>query len=238
MKQVTLVGCGFLGSILLEELCKRAFAFGESLFFSLIDDDEFESRNAANQNVSLADVEEGLYKSKRAWQICKSYNQKALRHQIFLDNGNVDELIQKPVALVIDAVDNLPTRQLLWKQALKLDIPVLHLGISQGGTGKVEWTLGKGFDNFSLSPVALAGRSIKEIQALTEVETLPPCELVAFRGLGLNTALAAAKAVFIYFGFDPEREILNASDGEIGVATSWNASNRGHEISPHETQGV
>ena len=229
MKKITVVGCGFLGSLLIEELCKRAFAFEEKLAFTFIDDGCFESRNCANQNVSLHEAGQQLLKTEVMSRIAYAYDMPCLQMAARLTKATIGkESIGLP-DLIIDAVDNIPTRQLLWTYGVMENIPVLHTGLSQEGTGAVEWTYGDGFDNFSLSPIALIHKLPDEIEAMGKgVQTLPPCELIAFRGCGLNLTIAAAKAIFIYFGFDPEGEVLN--DGNTGekFLVSWFADNNSH----------
>ena len=227
MRKITVVGCGFLGSLLIEELCKRAYAFEEIITFRFIDDGSFEARNCANQNVPLSRAEQEVAKVTWASELAGSYDFGSEPIYERLVSKNIDELIG-PHDIIIDAVDNIPTRQLLWSYAVAHNVPMIHMGLSQEGTGCVEWTFGNGFDNFSLSPIALIHKTKKELEAMGTVEKLPPCELIAFRGCGLNLTIAAVKAIFIFFGFDPEGEILGDDNSQSTFLLSWFATNLGH----------
>lgn len=222
---ITLVGCGFLGSLLAEEIGKRWFALNERTGIRLIDFDTIEDRNAANQGFTLADA--GMLKASTvANRLSTSYHIHTDGVARRLDKSNQDELLDD-TEIIISALDNIPTRTLLWYYARAHRIPLLTLGISQQGTGTVEWTIGE-YDTYSLSPIATLGQK-KKLEALANVpKELKPCELIAFRGLGLNVAVAAAKALGIYIGFDPEKVI----DGNVlpGTATTWDATNTGHSL--------
>jgi hypothetical protein len=61
---------------------------------------------------------------------------------------------------------------------------------------------------------------------------LKPCELIAFRGLGLNVAIAAAKALGIWFGWDPEKQVVETLGVDVlpNTASTWSATNTGHQL--------
>lgn len=220
--RVAVVGCGFLGSLFAVEVAKREFAHKGSTEFQFIDYDKFEERNAANQlcNVKQAGQPKALL---CALELDEGYGLGTQAFVNKIDENNIEAQLSD-CSIVIDAVDHLPTRQLLWTYGTQTEKPVLHLGISLGGTGRVEWN-----DDFSLSPIVTAGMSDKQLEAITSVASseLPPCELVSFRGLGLNTALAGAKALYIYLGFDPEKHV---KDVLAGTETMWASSNMGHTL--------
>lgn len=226
MKSVALVGCGFLGSLFSVEMAKRAFAFKEELMVGAIDPKMVEGRNAANQ---LFDP--GMADHNKAELISKVFGWYGLVAKWSPDKvteDNINDL--QPYDFIVCAVDNIPARQLLWKYAVGRDIPLLSMGISQGGTGSVEWTK-LPFDNNSFSPMQLANVPEAKLKKMGEVKKLPPCELVGFRGLGLNVALAAAKSYWIYRGFDPELHVLGQIEGgPKGMITSWQATNTGHKL--------
>ncbi len=229
---IALVGCGFLGSILVEELGKRWFAFQENEPIKLIDFDTFEERNSANQNITRKRAETGVYKSMASAVLLREYGVSAHPLIIKLDKFNVGDTLRgdsgEEPSLIISAVDNLPTRDLLWYYAKQHKIPLLSLGISQQGTGTVEWTV-SAHDSYSLSPLATLGQARKLAHASNIPKELKPCELIAFRGLGLNMAVAAAKAVGIYKGFDPEK-VLSQEPLPRTVLTVWDATNTGHTL--------
>ena len=222
--KIVVVGVGFVGSLFVEELAKRLYAFEleNSYDIVLIDPDHVSKRNTANQWFPLA--AEGHPKAlvmenylKQDWSL------DALGVVERLDKTNKGLLLDS-ATLIVDAVDNLPTRTLLWYHGLEHKVPILHLGVAQAGVGVVEWTTPEN-DTWSLSPIALATRSKFEEVVPKE---LPPCELVGFRGLGLNIALAAVKALFISWGRDAEMEVGHTP--ERGTLTTWHAELHGHKM--------
>lgn len=224
---ITVVGCGFLGGLFVEEAAKRAFAYHEDVGIKLIDPDNIEARNAANQ-IWTPD-QETAPKVMVLMNRLNAYNLEAQTHIERLEENNTQLL--NNTNLLVCAVDNIPTRQLLWKQSVARDIPLLTMGISQGGTGNVDWTyLSKGHDTNPFSPMRLASMNEERIANFGKIATLPPCELVGFRGLGLNTSLAAAKALWIYKGWDAEKHVYVNAQGEPGTMTTWEATNMGHKL--------
>jgi len=135
----------------------------------------------------------------------------------------------RPAHRIIDGVDNLATRQLLWGYGLNNNVPVLHLGISEQGTGKVEWTH-RAHQTFSLRPDQTAGKEIVDPPS----GVTPPCELARMRGVGLNTGFAAACAAAIYYGFDPESHLEGIPTS--GYLTDWHATPMGY-LPQRETWG-
>lgn len=222
---IVLVGCGFLGSIFAEELAKRLFAFDDNTHVVCVDSDAFERRNAANQNTNLNS--EGVAKADWIDGIFASYNVPSSARVVRVVKENVAEVLGKP-RLIVSAVDNMPTRRLLWYYAKQHQIPLLHLGVSQEGTGAVEWTIGD-YDTWSLSPLLTIGQRKKIESDVNLPRELKPCELIAFRGVGLNIGIAAAKAVGIWMSFDAEKEIAqDILPREYAV--TYDATNYGHSI--------
>jgi hypothetical protein len=226
---ITVVGCGFLGGLFIEEVAKRAFAYHEDEFFVLIDPDDIEDRNVANQIWAPDQV--GMPKVMVLMHRLNAYGLQANVHAERVEESNVKDALTPDNDIIVCAVDNIPSRQLLWKQAVAMGVPLLTMGISQGGTGSIDWTdMTKGFDTNPFSPMRLAGMSDERIAKLGKVGHLPPCELVGFRGLGLNTSLAAAKALWIYKGWDAEREVLKVPKGEAGTMSTWESTNHLHRL--------
>lgn len=227
---IALVGCGFLGSLLAEEIGKRWFAFQEGEAIRLIDFDTVEERNCANQNFTRNNA--GDLKTEAVHERLEQYQVAVDSFAEKLVKENINTLLpvdgDDPVTLIVSAVDNIPTRNLLWYYAKQHHIPLLTLGISQSGTGTVEWTWEE-HDSYSLSPLATLGQQ-KKLGSLANVpKELKPCELVAFRGLGLNMAVAAAKAIGIFKGFDAET-VLDQEPLPRSVLTVWDATNTGHTL--------
>lgn len=217
---IVVVGCGFVGSVFTDEMLKRMFAGKLPHNFRFIDYDRVDDRNSANQNFTLHDV--GRMKAEvldeRAMRAGK--NSEAFTERLTSDN--MEALLQGAV-MIIDGVDNLATRQLLWGYGMASGIPVLHLGIAsdEQSTGKVEWSHPK-HDTFSLSPIHTAGREIRDPKS---GET-PPCELARMRGVGLNVGFAAAMSAAIYLGFDPESNLQGREPR--GWMTEWAGTQMSH----------
>jgi molybdopterin/thiamine biosynthesis adenylyltransferase len=192
---ITLVGCGFLGSILATEFGKLAFAGELPDALRLVDFDRVDHRNAANQNFTRED--EGQYKSIVLAGALKSMHVDAVGFPEKLTYDTIDSLCEDAI-LVIDAVDNLEARQCLWAFAMRSGVPVLHVGLSLQGEGQVTWTTPT-HDTFPLSPARLGGK----VPADPPSGQQPPCELVKMRAAGWGTAYCGALAAAAYRGFDP-----------------------------------
>jgi hypothetical protein len=215
--QLALVGCGFVGSVFTTEMLKRCFAGKIPLDFHFIDDDTVEARNCANQNFSQANI--GQPKAQVMQGLALDADRAATYVATRLTPENIDALLGD-ATLIVDGVDNLATRQLLWGYGMRTGTPVLHIGITEQGTGKVEWTH-PAHQTFSLRPEHTAGKDIPDPAS----GVTPPCELARMRGVGLNAGFAAACAAAIYFGFDPESHLKG--DTSPGWLTEWHASPMG-----------
>jgi len=224
--QIGVVGCGFVGSVFTTEFLKRCFAGKLDPSFLFIDDDTVEPRNCANQNFVLADV--GQAKALVLAKQAQAGDKLAEWRQVRVTPDNIDAVLDG-CDLLIDGVDNLATRQLLWGYGLRKDLPVLHLGISEQGTGKVEWTH-RAHQTFSLRPDQTVGKEIIDPPS----GVTPPCELARMRGVGLNIGFAAACAAAIYLGFDPESHLEGAAP--LGTFTDWHATPTGY-LPQRETWG-
>lgn len=215
---IAVVGCGFLGSLFIEELCKLCFAFSQRPDVIVVDNDEFERRNAANQNVTLADAED--FKAVVAAAIVEDYELIAHPRIVRVTRANIhDALAGGALIAIVDTVDNLATRQLLYEYGLERGVPVLHLGISEQGTGSAEWSH-PAHDTFALAPWRLVGKPIPQDP---ESGVLPPCELVAMRALGWQIAFCGALSVLMYLGHDPEHHLVEEG-GSLGWLTDWSAT--------------
>jgi len=215
---ITVVGCGFVGSVFTTEFLKRAFAGKLPHDYRFIDDDTVEARNCANQNFQLADI--GRAKAEVMQSMAQAQDRVAEYYQARLTLDNLDELL-RGAELVIDGVDNLETRQMLWGYAMRTGVPVLHIGITEQGTGKVEWSH-PAHETFSLRPQMTVGKTIVDPPS----GVTPPCELARMRGVGLNAGFAAASAAAIFLGFDPESHLKGATP--TGWFTDWHATPTGY----------
>lgn len=223
---IAIVGCGFIGSHLAEEIPKLMYS--QDLFpFKLrfIDFDRWEDRNSANQNVSFMDAHNNEFKAETCAKYASNYPQnevEAVTEKLTIENAN--KLLGDAV-LVIDAVDNIPTRQLMWSLAKGgATGPCLHAGISRKGDGIINWS-SPIFDTFPFDPVSLAGRKLAE-QDVKE----PPCEMYKYRSNGMVLFQAIAKAVSLYLGRDPWEILGMGSDVEKGMMTCWTTNESGASL--------
>jgi len=222
MNTITVVGAGMLGSLFIEELAKRFVAGDIDRPLRIIDFDVVESRNIVNQN--FRPEHRGALKAHVMNEIWTAYGFES-HDPIFeaLTEHNKDMLFEDS-GLIVSATDNMEARNIAWYHAVGNKIPLLHLGVSQRGTGAVEWSLWDEYESWSLSPAALQGKKAPP----PAIESLRPCELISFRGLGLNCALAGAKAVGISLGFDPEHTVPGVMEGP--TYTTWTIFNEGHAL--------
>lgn len=211
--KVVVVGCGFVGSIFTTEFLKRMYAADIMPKMRFIDDDTVEKRNCANQNFHPSDI--GTPKAEVMHRLAETQNLRTEFKKERLVVDNINALLEDAL-LIVDGVDNLATRQLLSSFARGGSVPVLHIGISEQGTGKVEWS-SKTHTTFSLTPERTFGKTIADpVSGVT-----PPCELARMRGVGINAGFAAAIAASICLGFDPE-SFLEGKE-TVGYLTDWQA---------------
>lgn len=222
-----LIGAGFVGSVFTTEFAKLAYAGKLGVQLAVVDDDTVSDRNCANQQFSLHDIGEAKAVVVRdAWRamglVGEAYRMRLTpetREPLF---ARIAEDGLDTPSLLISAVDNLATRQFIWAMGNGLSLPVLHLGLSELGTGRVEWTTPDA-DHYALAPQHTAGKEIKDpVSGVT-----PPCELVRMRSTGWNASYAAAKAAAIYYGFDPTGVTPTPKEC-AGWATAWVANPEGH----------
>jgi hypothetical protein len=218
---IAVVGCGFIGSHLAEELPKLFFS--RDLFpftWRFIDFDKWEERNAANQNVSWEEASQQEYKAETCAKLAGKYphnDVEAVTEKLTAHNSR--ELLGDSV-LVIDAVDNIPTRQLMWGLAKGgATGPCMHTGISRRGDGLINWSA-PNFDTFPFNPAAVMGRDLAP-QDFRE----PPCEMYKYRTAGVILVQAIAKATAFYMGEDPWN--LIGGHAEQGDMTCWNSNETG-----------
>ncbi len=128
---VCVVGCGGLGGNIIEILIR--LGIGNLI---LVDGDKF---NESNLNRQLLCTEDKIGKVKaetaaeRIKHINSSINTKT--YSQFIDSSNVRKIIQG-ANLVVDALDNIPSRFILEKACRELKIPFIH-GAINGFNGQV-----------------------------------------------------------------------------------------------------
>ena len=120
-KRVCVVGCGGLGGYILEMLARIGI-----LNITAIDGDVFSESNL-NRQIFCTEKNIGEYKAVCAVQRIKEINSevKTSAHTVYLNEENAGEILRNHDA-IIDALDNVPSRLLLEKQAERLNIPLIH----------------------------------------------------------------------------------------------------------------
>lgn len=226
---VRLVGCGFLGSLFAEELAKWSFGLHEELAIDLFDNDKVEERNIANQLYNVP----GMPKAHALRSRLESYpNVHPFARVKRVDEQVMKQFVEEGADVIVCAVDNIETRQLMWSRALVNTVPLLNIGVAQGGTGAVDWTYFPG--NIDTNPFGLTqGHTEEQLKKYANLnQSLPPCELIGFRGLGLNMAVAATQAVMILTGWDPLMHVHKAKGRKApwGTFTTWQADLSSHKL--------
>tara|TARA_R110002110_G_scaffold17889_4_gene75813 strand:+ start:720 stop:1451 length:732 start_codon:yes stop_codon:yes gene_type:complete len=221
---IVVVGCGFIGSHVADELAKLLYSQDITAHFKFVDFDTWESRNAANQNVSGKEASSsGVFKSDTCAHYANAYSgitAESLPEKLTAQNA---KMILEGSDLVIDCVDNIPTRQLLWGFSRSGTVgPCMHTGISRKGEGIINWS-SPSFDTFPFRPDLVAGRTLKE-QDFKE----PPCEMYKYRTAGVILVQGIAKAAAFYAGVDPWGMLDGAE--EPGIMTCWNTHINGCKL--------
>lgn len=213
MKYITLVGCGFLGSVFTTEFTKRMYAAKVQLDWRFIDPDIVAMRNVCNQNFSVKDVDRKKVDVMADIVDSHDYNEvEAIPDK--LTDANANELLGE-ADLVICAVDNQKARDAVWVHAVGAKSPTLFLGLSETGTGEVSWSGFEGYDTLSLSPLSRPA-DWKEAPA----KVFPPCELASNRIHGLILGHRAALAASVFLGQDIEGN-FGPQQRTPGLMTTW-----------------
>lgn len=252
MTTIAIVGVGFLGSWYSQLLMKLAFSQEMDMKLVFIDSDTWEMRNAANQQVSLMDAKvEGPKVATFEAMAKNDYGFQAEGHQVRLIMDNLHLL--HGADLVVDCVDNIPTRQLLHNYGLISKTPIMHMGIAKKGEGAVNWTTSK-ISTFPYTVQAVAGRVLVDDDGKNE----PPCEMFKYLFNGMKVVEAGVKATAFFFARDPwessknlitqaikslglspedTEETINVFVGDMGdrfemdgLITCWATSGNGIEV--------
>ena len=128
---VLVAGCGALGSIAIDQLARAGVGT-----LTLVDRDVVELTNLQRQTLyTEKDVAAGAAKADAAARRVREIDSSLVVHPVVEHLGvdNVLELIQG-VTLVIDGLDNFPTRYLLNDACVKQGIPLIYGGaVATGG---------------------------------------------------------------------------------------------------------
>lgn len=211
--RIDIVGLGFLGSWGAELIVKRLLAGDIFPDIVLWDPDIVDDRNWANQNFTKDD--EGRYKVDVVARRLEGYGIKVTANREKIESWEQ----VKGTDLAVVLTDNLVSREEIWKGAVLGEYHMVTASLSRKGTGRAQWTF-KDLDTFSLSPRnRIPGQKLEE-----EDVKEPPCELIKYTGLGLNTVIALARAVGIWAGVDPEET------AEFQGMTTWISGNEFHKL--------
>ena len=122
-KQVTLCGCGALGSLLADNLARQGV-----MQLRVIDRDRIEEHNVGTQLYGLSDV--GGFKvevlRQRLFRAC-DIEIDAVNKELTEKNART---LLKDSGLVIDLFDNSASRRLVQETCRTLSLPCLHAGLS------------------------------------------------------------------------------------------------------------
>jgi|GEM_PF-481364 len=129
-KNITLIGAGAIGSHL--ALLGRNWALSAPVSLTIVDFDRVDKRNTEAQFHSRM----GLGKNKaqalaQAMQGLFGVKAKAVPHKLTADNV---ETVLAGADLVLDCVDNAPTRQLIQAWASRHEVACLHGAIAADGS--------------------------------------------------------------------------------------------------------
>lgn len=237
-----LIGAGSLGSTFAHEVAKRSFALKRTVRMTIVDDDKVSERNCASQEFTPVHIDR-----PKAEVVAEYVNQFPTANAIpvveRLTMENAERLIVgDEYTMLVDMVDNVPTRQLIATLGAAFDIPVLHAGMSQMGNGQVTWNY-QTFDTFPFSVQNMtpgqwlemadtlaesekatdAAAAEEVVNAAAGVVELPPCELAGKRPLILNTSIAAVNAAFTFMGQDVTKDLQDLTKGQpfVGLMSCW-----------------
>ncbi|GAB6055669.1 HesA/MoeB/ThiF family protein [Methanobacterium alkalithermotolerans] len=129
--EITVIGCGGIGGAVLEMLVRMGVGS-----LRIIDKDDFDVSNI-NRQLMSSFYTVGQSKARVTQDIIRSINPfvKVMSFEEELDSRNVEKIV-KGSTLVIDALDNLVSRVIVSRCALKFDIPFIH-GAIHGTMGQV-----------------------------------------------------------------------------------------------------
>lgn len=223
MRNVSIVGCGMLGSMIAHPISAHANALDVVLKVKLIDGDKVEERNSpANLGVPK---HVGAYKV----DVVQGYINGLASVDTYLGflHETHDQYINvlKGTDLIVGAVDNIKTRLLLHDASFRLGVPYIDMGINNY-SGVVSWT------NKTVDTMPFANPDIR-FEMPQEEEKVPACTLVSTRLMSAIVTECATKSMFIYLsGHDPFNLVMELTNkkAKTGDMVGWNVFSGGGEI--------
>jgi len=225
MLHVYIIGLGSLGSTVATEIAKRSLATKTIVRMSLYDYDTVEERNVAAQiftpehiGKTKAEVVGGIVNQYSTVE-AKVYNEKIGPPEIARLAKEME--VSEDNIVILDCVDNLPTRELLWTLGGLSSNPVLHVSMSTKGMGYAQWSVQLlELDTWSLSPKNIRPET-REAIINEDKPVVPPCELNSMRTLILLTSLAAVNAIFLVEGKDPSNFLGEDTSKYGAIFSTW-----------------
>ena len=123
--KVAIIGAGGLGGTILELLARMGIGK------LIIADKDIMGDSNLNRQILSTETNLGQSKTEVAIKRVKEINSSIdiIGHSVFIDSNNVKKII-KGVEVVVDALDNLPSRFVLQKACRNLKIPLVHGAIA------------------------------------------------------------------------------------------------------------
>lgn len=206
MRHVIVVGAGAVGSAFIQELSKFCLSNHIHTTAHLYDFDDIEERNCAAQCFDAREIG-GLKAVVCSEKFSNEYltitpykeyvDAKVIESWKTLDWYDND-------IVIVDGVDNLKTRKLLWMEGFMCDFKVMHLALSAEGFGLVNWNFGT--DNTYCYDFSIIGEDEieKRDEAAKNAEKLPPCELNKHRHMMFSVGLSGTHSLMNYWGIPDE----------------------------------
>jgi molybdopterin-synthase adenylyltransferase len=142
--RVAVIGAGGLGGYIILLLARIGIGS-----LKIADPEKFDETNLNRQALALANTI-NMHKVETARQMVESINPavELTAYPVAINKDNAGEIL-KGVAVIADALDNIPDRLLLQEQAAKLKIPLVHAAVA-GFEGQIATIYP---DDFTLNPI-------------------------------------------------------------------------------------
>jgi len=211
---ILIVGSGLLGSMIARPIAAFAVSLDVEIGVTLVDYDVVEKRNSPSDLGVPATI--GKKKSNIVAEVYKSAGIPVTLKSVRITEKNL--WVAKGHSLIVGAVDNVETRQLLLKAAQQYGIPYIDLGLS-AVSGNVTWSYK---DSVTMPFASAVGLNYKP-----SAEKQPACELVATRIFSAILTECAAISIFIFISSHDPAGIVFQAKGRVaqsGDMVNWYAS--------------
>lgn len=227
MPHITIVGAGAVGSYGAEFLAARLTAVEIPSKFTIIDHDTIDNRNFANQFFTPADKDKPKAEVMARRILDYGHQAESIVDKVTADN--LLKIIPEGTQVILDMVDNIKARELLWLYSIRQNVPCLHVSVGKAGHGKAVWSV-KNHDHFNIGIKArLQGNTAHDLESIQDVKD-PPCKLIEFAGLCIQAGLVTGKAITIFSGVDPEAYFGGEVKPTPGTMVAFRIFRDGHEV--------